>query len=259
MPETTEFAPGTFCWVDSGTHDLERAKEFYRAVFGWEYATADDTGYTMCLLGGKPVAGLYAYDEDMLAMGAPPCWTAYVAVADADTTMAKALAAGAQPMGPVFDVPGHGRGGAFADPSGAMCGIWQGGGHQGSGLAGVVATLSWCELQTRDPEASAAFYGAVFGWACHTMPMPDAPYYLFRDGEAERGGMMAITPAMGDVPPNWSVYFHVDDADATVAGTLAAGGTLVTPAIPVGSWGRMAVLRSADGAYFSILQSSPME
>ena len=116
MPETTEFAPGTFCWVDGGTTDLAKAQAFYAAVFGWEYAIADDTGYTMCLKDGKPVAGLYALDADMLADGSPPFWIGYVAVADADATMAAAVAAGAQPMGPVFEVPGHGRGGGLHRP-----------------------------------------------------------------------------------------------------------------------------------------------
>ena len=118
MPEITEYSPGSFCWVDHGTTDLEKAKAFYAALFGWDYAAVDESGYTMCLRGGMPVAGLYTYDRSMLDMGAPPCWTSYVAVADADATMASAVAAGAQPMGPVIDVPGHGRGGAFSDPTG---------------------------------------------------------------------------------------------------------------------------------------------
>lgn len=258
MPEITDYSPGSFCWVDGGTTDLEKAKAFYAALFGWDYATADESGYTMCLRGGMPVAGLYTYDRDLLAMGAPPSWTSYVAVADADATMAAAVAAGAQPMGPVFDVPVHGRGGAFSDPTGAICGIWQARGHKGSGRFDEPGTMVWHELQTRDPAAAGAFYSSVFGWARETMPMPDAPYYMFRDGEHQRGGMMAITPEMGEAPSHWEVYFQVDDADATVAKAAAAGGTVEVPVVDIPEVGRFAVLRSADGAYFSVLQPAPM-
>jgi hypothetical protein len=258
MPETTEYSPGTFCWVDGGTTDLDKAEAFYAAVFGWEYAPADDSGYTMCLRDGMPVAGLYAYDQDMLAMGAPPSWTSYVAVTDADATMAAAVAAGAQPMGPVFDVPVHGRGGAFADPTGAVCGIWQGRGHKGSGRFDEPGTMVWHELQTRDPGVAGAFYSSVFGWTRETMPMPGAPYYLFKEGEHQRGGMMAITPEMGEAPSHWEVYFQVQDADAIAAQAVAAGGSVEVPAVDIPGVGRFAVLRSADGAYFSILQPAPM-
>ena len=200
MPEITEYSPGSFCWVDGGTTDLEKAKAFYAALFGWDYAAVDESGYTMCLRGGRPVAGLYSYDRNMLDMGAPPCWTSYVAVADADAAMASAVAAGAQPMGPVFDVPGHGRAGAFSDPTGALCGIWQARGHQGSGRFDEPGTMVWHELQTRDPGAAGAFYSSVFGWAQETTPMPGAPYYLFKDGEHQRGGMMAHHPGNGRSP-----------------------------------------------------------
>jgi len=258
MPEITEYSPGSFCWVDQGTTDLEKAKAFYAALFGWDYAAVDESGYTMCLRGGRPVAGLYTYDRNMLDMGAPPCWTSYVAAADADAAMASAVAAGAQPMGPVFDVPGHGRAGAFSDPTGALCGIWQARGHQGSGRFDEPGTMVWHELQTRDPGAAGAFYSSVFGWAQETMPMPGAPYYLFKDGEHQRGGMMAITPEMGEAPSHWEVYFQVEDADAIAAKAATAGGSVVVPAVDVPGVGRFAVLRSADGAYFSILQPAPM-
>ena len=35
MTDTLRHAPGTFCWVDLAATDLEAAKGFYTAVFGW--------------------------------------------------------------------------------------------------------------------------------------------------------------------------------------------------------------------------------
>ena len=47
---------GTPAWVELAVPDLVRAKAFYRALFGWEYA--EGPGYTTCLLRGLPVAAL---------------------------------------------------------------------------------------------------------------------------------------------------------------------------------------------------------
>lgn len=260
MPEISEHAPGTFSWADSGTTDIETARAFYNAVFGWEYETADESGYTMCLLEGKPVAGLYPFTKDMVQMGAMPYWLPYVAVADADATMAGAVSLGAQPAAGVLDVPGQGRGGAFFDPAGALCGFWQAGGHRGFGLQGEQGTLGWSELQTKDTAAAGGFYSSLFGWQPEVVEMETGAYTVFKHRGANQAGMMAMTPAMVEagVPPNWAIYFFADDVDSTATAVAAAAGQVIAPPMPLGTWGRMAVLRSADGAYFSILHAEPM-
>lgn len=260
MPETSQHAPGTFSWVDSGTINLAKAKPFYRAVFGWEYETVDQSSYTMCLLRDRPVAGLYPFTEDMKRMGAPSYWLPYVTVADADATMAEAVGMGARPAAEVVEAPGRGRAGAFFDPTGALCGCWQPTGHGGFGRQGEHGSFTWGELQTTDTDAAGAFYCPLFGWRAEVSTMATSVYTTFKQGEANRAGMMAMTAEMaaGGVPPNWAVYFFADDIDVTAAAAAAAGGEVVAPPMPVGEWGRMAVLRSADGAYFSILHFEPM-
>jgi predicted enzyme related to lactoylglutathione lyase len=36
MSERTSYAPGTPCWVDLGTPDLDAAEKFYGPLLGWE-------------------------------------------------------------------------------------------------------------------------------------------------------------------------------------------------------------------------------
>ena len=58
MPETTNPAPGIFCWFELGTSDAAAAKKFYGELFGW---TANDTPagpdmiYTILSRDGKDV------------------------------------------------------------------------------------------------------------------------------------------------------------------------------------------------------------
>jgi predicted enzyme related to lactoylglutathione lyase len=257
MAEITKYAPGSFCWVDSGTTDLGMAQGFYRSIFGWEYRTVEDD-YTMCLLERKPVAGLYPLAAELTEMGAGPYWLPYVAVADAQATMARARELGADPMGGVFEVVGRGKGGAFTDPTGGLCGFFEPRGHLGSALKGEQGTLAWTELQTHDVARAGAFYSALFGWRPQSVEMEGGTYTVFQQGGENQAGMMAITPTMDEVSPNWAVYFFADDVDATAAAVGAAGGAVVVPPTPVSTWGRMATLRSADGAHFSILHAEPM-
>ena len=36
-PTAVKHAPGTFCWWEPATTDLERSKAFYGALFGWTH------------------------------------------------------------------------------------------------------------------------------------------------------------------------------------------------------------------------------
>ena len=77
MPEFTEYTPGTFCWIDTGTTDADASKAFYTALFGWE-ATDNETPngdiYTMYAKDGKTVAGGYGLPPMMRNMGVPSHW-----------------------------------------------------------------------------------------------------------------------------------------------------------------------------------------
>jgi predicted enzyme related to lactoylglutathione lyase len=207
--------------------------------------------YTMALKDGKPVAGLYTLTGEQQAMGIPPHWASYLAVADADATLDAVTAAGGSPLGPARDAPG-GRVGMFVDPTGAAAGIWQSKTFPGAALANEHGTLIWNELQTNDTAAAERFYVEVFGWEAETAEMPNGPYTSFKDGEDYRGGMMSTASFDAAVPSNWVAYFAVDDVDAVIAAAIAAGGQVVAPAFDVEGIGRMAVLQSADGAYFSL-------
>ena len=84
---------GTPTWIDLGIPDLDRAMEFYRALFGWEFdvGPAETGHYAMCLLGGRPVAALMANHDP----GATEFWwNVYRATADCDRTAARITDAG---------------------------------------------------------------------------------------------------------------------------------------------------------------------
>jgi predicted enzyme related to lactoylglutathione lyase len=57
--------------------------------------------------------------------GIPPHWNVYFNVSDADATGVQVAELGGTVIAPIFDVPGVGRMGVFADPQGGMFNVMQ--------------------------------------------------------------------------------------------------------------------------------------
>jgi uncharacterized protein len=257
MSERTSYVPGTPCWVDLGTPDIDATVDFYGGLFGWsieEGENAEQTGgYRQATLRGKPVAGVMPLMQE----GQLPAWTTYVSVQDADATAARVREAGGNVLAEPMDVMDLGRMAVFADPTGAVFGIWQPGSFVGAELVNEANTLSWNELNTRDIAAAKEFFGAVFGWSFEDQEFEGmGTYTIYKVGEETAGGMFDMTGRVPEeVPPNWLTYFTVEDTDATIATVEGAGGGVnMGPVdIPVG---RFAVMRDPFGAVFAVITPS---
>ena len=66
--------------------------------------------------------------------------------------------------------------------------------------------------------------------------------------------MLKIEEDWGPVPPNWVVYFGVDDCDAAAAEAERLGGKTLFPAMEVENVGRFAFLQDPLGAAFAVIQ-----
>jgi predicted enzyme related to lactoylglutathione lyase len=116
-------------------------------------------------------------------------------------------------------------------------------------------TPSWVDLSSPDLEASARFYGELFGW--ETVPS-EGPveetggYRMFRLGGKEVAG---LGPAQDGQPPAWTTYITVADAAAAKEAIEAAGGSTVLEPMAVMDAGTMAVFTdAAGGAHFAVWQ-----
>jgi hypothetical protein len=105
--------PGVLTWNELGTRDVEGAKAFYGAVFGWEAEEHElqraDGGpgpaiYVEWKLDGRDVGGMMDI-SGMLPAEVPAHWLVYFGVADTDAAVEKVKAAGGDVrFGPV-DIP----------------------------------------------------------------------------------------------------------------------------------------------------------
>lgn len=116
-PETNERpAPFTFCWDELLTSDPDAAVKFYGALFGWgaEHMEMGDFGrYTLLKrIGVKDEMGADKNAGGLMKMppGVPrPHWLSYVAVPNADETVAKVKRLGGTVLSPPMDIPNVGR------------------------------------------------------------------------------------------------------------------------------------------------------
>ncbi|AHI01079.1 hypothetical protein BC739_003533 [Kutzneria viridogrisea] len=247
MPEASDYAQGTPCWVDLSTPDIEASKEFYAALFGWQYEVGppETHGYTQALLRGKTVAGLMQPPPGQDEM--PPSWTTYLAAEDAEAALKSVVDNGGQPFTGVIDVRGQGKMWIAADPTGAVFGAWQSGVHRGSQLVNEPGTVIWNELSTGDGPAARDFYAKVFGLEIGA-PMGGMDYTTLEVAGRPVGGIGQFP----DTIPAWAVYFAVADTDA-VADLADEHGATVVNSPKDTTYGRMATIQDPMGALFSLM------
>lgn len=258
MSVRTSYVPGTPCWVDLATPDIEGAARFYGELFGWDVPerpnSAEMGGYRRAIKNGRDVAGMMPLMQE----GQPPAWTTYVSVDNAEA-IGKAIQENDGTMlTELMSVMSLGRMAIFSDPAGAVFGIWEPGDFHGAELVNEPGTVGWNELSTRDPEGAKAFYSAVFGWEPNDLEMQDGSgtYTEWLVDGTQVGGMLDMRGRMPDeVPPHWGVYFGTEDTDATVEKAKANGGDVLFGPMDIEP-GRMATLKDPYGATFNVMQPS---
>ena len=109
-------APGHWVWSELWTSAPEAAAGFYADVVGWEASTVDNLGgeYQAFLSGGRPRAGIVPIVRGDMEPG----WAPYVAVADLDETLERAVALGGTVVFPPTDDVYQGRVAVIGDPTG---------------------------------------------------------------------------------------------------------------------------------------------
>ena len=287
MLERKRYPAGVPCWVDSTHPEPKEAADFYAGLFGWDFEDRGHGGmsYLVGLLRGREVA---AIGPPQPGLPETATWLTHVAVDDADAAARRIEDAGGRTLIAVDELPGVGRGGWCADPSGAGFGIWQAKGRPGAVLVNEPGTWNFSELNSPDPDGAIDFYGKVFGWEAATEELgtgdPNDTFTFFRlpgygeflaeqDPEIRErqaaagapGGFadavawlvpMAADASGGEARPHWSITFAVDDTDVIAAKAKELGGTIVVPPFDAGVV-RMSVITDPQGATFTASKYQP--
>lgn len=264
MSKMTSYAPGTPCWVELASADLEVSASFYADLLGWDTSgqpnSAEMGGYRRAEFEGDDVAGM----APLMQEGQPSVWTTHISTDDIEAATTRVTENGGTVFAEPMDVMGMLQFGIYSDSGGAVFGITQPGTFAGATRVNEAGALCWNELNTRDPEGAKEFYGAVFGWTAkeHEMqrnegePGPEKYVEFLRAGDEQSiAGMMDIGGFLPDeVPAHWLTYFGVEDADAAAEKVKAAGGEVKFGPVTIDA-GRFAVVTepNAPTAVFAVI------
>ena len=251
MPTRTSATLGAPTWVDLTTSDISAVRAFYPELFGWtaEEQSEEYGGYFMFHSDGQPVAGCSPRMDD----STPEVWSVYLATDDIEKTLNATAAEGGTVVVPAMQIGETGTMGFVVDPSGAGIGVWQPGEFFGFPVYAETGKPAWWELLTTNYAAAVPFYRSVFGWETTVMGDSDEFRYTVQTvGENQAAGVMDASGFLPEGVSYWSVYFAVDDADATSARAVELGGSVVDPAQDT-PYGRLATLADPAGAQFKIL------
>ncbi len=247
---------GAFCWNQLNTPDVTASKAFYEGLLGWRIVEENVGGVPMHLLfsGDTCVGDLMAMPE---GLEAPSHWLSYVWVQDLDAVVARAADKGATIHLPITEIPEVGRIAVFADPSGAVLGVYASEHPVGDPQPMAPGTFCWYECMTRNLDGAKAFYADLFGWTSSPMPMDGGfTYHLQHRGTDQVAGMMAMEGDLWNgIPDHWMAYVAVEDIEATVAKVEGLGGTVCVPVTDI-QIGRFAVIQDAVGATVSLFQGA---
>ncbi|MFD6097293.1 VOC family protein [Nocardiopsis flavescens] len=260
---TTDFLPGSPCWLEVSSPDTDASTAFYRRVFGWKAMedTPEAAGYLTCRLDGDAIAGL----SPLLGEGERPAWTVFFQDPDVDSTVPAVERLHGSVLVEPFDALTAGRSAQFFDAQGARFAVWNPIDFPGMERTDSHGTLCRVELLTPDGDGSEAFYRELFRWHYSDAPAPAGAgrrRVITPDGagrDRDQGGITALAPDRVDDTEGsaeWNAVFRVDDVDRALEAVRTGGGQVYTGPEPTPDAGRTAVCADPFGAGFALLETA---
>lgn len=244
--------PGSFCWYELNTRDVEKIRKFYGELCGWTTSPSQMDGYHHWHKDGAMFGGIMDINDPQW-QGVPSHWMTYVRVKDADASAAKVTQLGGNVCVPPTDIPTVGRFCVINDPSGGTLSL-----IKLDDPKPIAPAMAWSELMTRGSAKARDFYGKLLGWTFDAMPMGGGTdYILCKNGETMLGGIMEMEgPQFENVPPHWLNYIGTKQVDADSKKLEKLGGTIVVPPMDIpNNIGRFCVFSDPGGAHIALYQS----
>ena len=259
-PPSAERHVGKVVWADLTTPDLAASKRFYGGLFGWTFhdIRAGEKGYSVALLEGTPVAGLFQHSTPS---GEPrrPAWVAFVAVRDVEAVKKTAVENGAKVLFGPRTFPQRGTQATISDPEGAVFAVLaSSSGDPGDFLAAPGAWI-WSSLIARDPDKEAGFYQTLFGYDVFDLDDaadPGPGHLILSSDDYARASVNPLPADAVRRSPRWVHFVRVVDAADAAARAVALGGRVVVQPHVDRHGGRVALVADPAGALVGLMEWS---
>lgn len=250
---TNTYRLGTFVWHDLVTPDIERARKFYGALFGWEFPASDaPPDYRLATLHGRAVAGLVHKKPEKTGDDGS-AWIPSISVADVDEAAASVGKLGGTILSTPDDIKARGRLALVRDPHGAEFVLLRARWGDPVESSPEPGAWIWAELWTQDPEASRKFYQSLLGYETRPMRERDGgEYFLFEKNGVPTAGVVSLR--WKNIDSGWLPYLRVNNVKQTARRATELGGRSVLGPHESVEGGTLAILVDPFGAAFAVQQ-----
>jgi hypothetical protein len=255
-PATNVHLPGKFVWADYFTSNVEAARTFYTALFGWEWREVvqePQHRYGVFYQNGEPVAGV-AYRAAPDPTREYGRWIYYMSVRDVAAAVSAVDAHGGKTLLPPRSYVDRGTFAVLSDPEAAPFGVMRSSSGDPLDYQVEQGEWLWFGLLATDAAAAAKFYAGLVGYDTHGPEPADGvlDYVLSKESYARAGVRQLADNSQSH--PSWVGYVRVEDVAKTAATVSGLGGTaLLGPDSDVLA-GDLAILADPLGAPVGIIR-----
>jgi predicted enzyme related to lactoylglutathione lyase len=261
MTATLTYTIGQFVWRELFTKDVEAAKRFYTAMFGWtaeDRPMGPDWSYTIWKLGDKQIGGMMdVANMPAQAQDVPPHWALYVSVPNVDEAAARAIAAGGKVLGECHEIPGVGRFAATQDPQGAILNLFRSASGDPEDVMPGTGEFCWENLSATNATESIAYYEKVVGWGSLPMEGSDGQTTLFT---AAFQGKPTPLASVGQAPEgstaHWGTFVGVESVKKATQKAVELGGKVYIERMEIPGTGAFGLIEDPTGAMIFVFESS---
>jgi predicted enzyme related to lactoylglutathione lyase len=220
---------GKFVWHDLLTDDPVAAREFYSALFDWEFEDTTLPGrsgpYTLIKSQGRYLGGIVMLaDPDENTNYSR--WLSYLSVDDIDKTTSVVEDEGGTILVPAQDIGNFGRAAVVQDPQSAVLGLVRSKvGDPDDSHVPEAGDIVWHELVAADDIAVTGFYQTLAGYKVRTVDRRGGQYHILEAAGVKRAGI--IQNPIRDLPPAWLVSFAVTEPLETASLVESFGGKVL--------------------------------
>jgi hypothetical protein len=249
--------PATLRHISINANDVQRARAFYEALFGWRFQPWGPPDFY--LIEGAGIGAALQGRRDIAPGGTILGVEATMAVDDVPTTSRAIEAAGGRILSGPFHIDTVGTLVWFEDTEGNIAGAMRYDAADPVRRPSQTATnvFRHFAINADDVQRAKAFYETVFGWTCEPWGPPD--FYIVRNaGPSFNGalqGRRELTP--GATVRGFEASIGVADIKALARAVEGNGGRMVMQPVSLHTVGTLGYFEDPEGNLIGACQYEP--
>ncbi|MFV0321991.1 MAG: VOC family protein [Alphaproteobacteria bacterium] len=251
---------GTVVWNELQTQEVVIMKNFYEALFGydWHKVPLDDhIAYNIAMVNNVGSMGLVQLPRIVADAGGQSFHIYYIAVDNLEETREKAVSLGGHIVVNEIMMENMGRWCILVDPFGAAFCIIEVQGMSINPRAKEQGRYWHHEVIAKDVKDSALFYGQLFGWKIERVETDSQTYYRAKD-KNDVDIHIHFMPMderlkVANINDFWLGFIYCDHVDALCETAIQKGATILLDPTDVASIGRYAWLSMPDHSILGLV------